>query len=211
MKCKCGEAIVCPNEPEGELYELARAVTRVVTDAKPQAARAPVVAYRAPGIEQAGEKKPLSDRAINVEIPLVILCGGLLVEIAGALLEGQSMRHAIGTLIVRLTLAPAVMMFGIFIAAKFREIDFGDFATAALKVAAICIGSSAAATLLLPLGHVLGLIGALVGLGVQFVLYFALLGMMFNLDESDTWYCVMVFFVIDVALYFGMQYAMTFG
>jgi len=221
VRCKCGETIVCPAEPEEDLYSVVPVTKPVKTAVRTVAVKDNGTALsgasgtstgakpQAP-VRRAGETEPLSDRAINVHIPLAILCVGVLVEIVGALLAGESIRHAIGMLIVRLTLAPAVMMFGIFIAANFRGIDFGDFPTAALKLAAICIGSSAAATLMLPLGQVLGFLGGLVALGVQFVLYFALLGMMFNLDESDTWYCVMVFFVIDVALYFAMQYAMSF-
>jgi hypothetical protein len=46
------------------------------------------------------------------------------------------------------------------------------------------------------------LIGGLAGLGVQFVLYFALLGALFDLDESDTWYCVWVIFLVRLAVYF---------
>jgi hypothetical protein len=42
----------------------------------------------------------------------------------------------------------------------------------------------------------------LIGLAGQFVLYFALLGALFDLDESDTWYCMMVIFLIRLLVYF---------
>jgi hypothetical protein len=46
-----------------------------------------------------------------------------------------------------------------------------------------------------PLGSLVGWIG-------EFVLYFALLGVLFDLDESDTWYCVCVIFLVRLAVYF---------
>jgi hypothetical protein len=41
-----------------------------------------------------------------------------------------------------------------------------------------------------------------VGWVAEFVLYFALLGVLFELDESDTWYCVCVIFLVRLAAYF---------
>jgi hypothetical protein len=56
--------------------------------------------------------------------------------------------------------------------------------------------------LLLPALRVIPL-GLLIGVIIQFVLYFALIGTLFKLDESDTWYVVGVVFVISVALHFA--------
>jgi hypothetical protein len=55
--------------------------------------------------------------------------------------------------------------------------------------------------LLWPLRYIICLGGLLI-LGVQFVLYFALLGALFDLDQSDTWYCVIIIFLVYLGVYF---------
>jgi hypothetical protein len=47
-------------------------------------------------------------------------------------------------------------------------------------------------------------LGGLLGLAGNFVLYFALLGALFDLEESDTWYCVWVIFLVRLAVYFAI-------
>src|SRR5207245_1514079 len=92
-----------------------------------------------------------------------------------------------------------VMLAGVLAAAKFRGISFGPFWSAVIKLAAISLAPHAAMMLLnaplmfVPLG---GLLNWVIG----FCLYFALIGALFELDQSDTWYCVMVIFVIRVAI-----------
>ena len=44
--------------------------------------------------------------------------------------------------------------------------------------------------------------GGLIVWVVEFCLYFALLGVFFDLDESDTWYCVCIIFMVSLAGYF---------
>jgi hypothetical protein len=53
----------------------------------------------------------------------------------------------------------------------------------------------------LPFGGIVAAIG-------QVVLFFVLLGMFFDLDESDTWYCLAVVFVISVAVHLGWAYVL---
>jgi hypothetical protein len=48
--------------------------------------------------------------------------------------------------------------------------------------------------------------GGIAVLIVNFILYFALLGMFFDLDESDTWYCVSVIFLVNLAVHFAMMF-----
>jgi hypothetical protein len=87
------------------------------------------------------------------------------------------------------------------LAAKARGFKLGSFGSTVLRVAALSVGPSAAFALLYPLllhipfGTLLGLVG-------EFVLYFALLGVLFDLDESDTWYCVWVIFLLRLGIYF---------
>ena len=61
----------------------------------------------------------------------------------------------------------------------------------------------AAVTLLSPvLDHII--FGSLIGFAVMFVAYFALLGALFDLDQSDTWYCICVIILVQLAVYFGL-------
>jgi hypothetical protein len=177
-------------------------------------ARKPVVSsppldYRTPRTPSPQSDSLFEDRPIDLHLPLALLGGGVLIEVVAALIHargaGASFASMLGSIGVRLIVAPAIMMVGILIAAKFREIDFGHLGVAAMKLAAICIAPTAAVTLLMPIARVIPIFGWLGLLLVQFALYFALIGTMFKIDESDTWYCVCVFFILDVALYFAMR------
>ena len=96
-------------------------------------------------------------------------------------------------------------MAGILIAARARGIDLGRFWTAVFKLAAISVVPSAAATLADPMLRYVPL-GSIVSLVGQFVLYFALIGLHFDLDQSDTWYCVGIIFLVRLTVYFGLIY-----
>src|SRR5207249_2030428 len=82
-----------------------------------------------------------------------------------------------------------------------RAIALGPFWVAVFKLAAVSVAPGATVALLtpalnfIPLGAILGWIG-------EFALYFALLGVFFDLDESDTWYCVCVIFLLNLGVYF---------
>jgi len=93
----------------------------------------------------------------------------------------------------------------LFVAAKFRGIDLGKFGPAVLKLAAVSVAPGAVFDLFFPLLNIVPLGGLIGGVGV-FVLYFALLGMFFDLDQSDTWYCVMVMFIVGVVFYLLVQH-----
>ena len=60
--------------------------------------------------------------------------------------------------------------------------------------------------LVLLLRPFLGIIpfGGLIELLILLVLFYALLGAFFDLDESDTWYCVMIWFIVWVATYLAL-------
>jgi hypothetical protein len=95
------------------------------------------------------------------------------------------------------------MLGGILLAARIRRIDLGQFWIATFKLAAITVAPAAAVDLASPLLRVIPF-GGLLGLAAEFVLYFALLGALFDLDESDTWYCVWTIFLVRLALYFAI-------
>jgi len=104
----------------------------------------------------------------------------------------------------QLVLGTAVMLIGVLVAVKFRGIALGPFWPAVLKLAAVSVAPDAVVNVLSPALAVIPL-GFLIGLVVEFCLYFALLGVFFDLDESDTWYVVCVVFVLNVGIYFGLK------
>jgi hypothetical protein len=124
------------------------------------------------------------------------------VEVGAALLRGPvpAALFAVG---INLIAGTAVMLAGIVLAARWRGIDLGGFWTAAFKLAAVAVAPSAAVTLVTPVLRVIPL-GVLLGWAGEFVLYFALLGALFDLDQGDTWYCVLVIFLVRVAVFFAM-------
>jgi hypothetical protein len=98
-----------------------------------------------------------------------------------------------------------LMLAGVMLTAKIRGIEIGSFWSAALRVAAISVAPAAVGDILMPLAWLIPF-GGLLQLGVQFVLYFALLGVLFDMDESDTWYCVMMIFLINLGIYFLLRF-----
>ena len=91
--------------------------------------------------------------------------------------------------VAELLFGTALMLAGMVLAAKRRGFSLGPIPTAIFKLAAVAVAPAAAVALVspvlrfVPLGGLWGAIGA-------FVVYFALLGALFDLDQSDTWYCV---------------------
>jgi hypothetical protein len=164
------------------------------------------LAYQTPATTEKVQKAS-DDPVIDFYMPLSLLAGGVVIETAAALIQshgtGKLLRQALLELGMGLILGTAVMLVGVWIAAKIRGIEFGAFRTAVLKLAAISVAPGAVVILALPILHLLPL-GMILGWVLQFILYFALLGALFKMDESDTWYCVCVIFVLNVCVYFGM-------
>ena len=163
---------------------------------------ASTLGYRARGDDQT---KALTDtdKIKNFQMPLWLLGGGIVIEVLALIFRGASattaLQHVGGELIV----GTIVMLAGILLAARARQINLGTFWTAVFKLAAISVAPAALADLASPLLSLLPfLVAALIGWGFQFVFYFALLGALFDLDESDTWYCVWVIFLVRLAVYF---------
>jgi hypothetical protein len=148
------------------------------------------------------------DKTLDFHLPLALIAAATLIEVAAALIRGNrspaGFTPHLTELGLHLVLGTATMLLGVLIAARFRGIALGKLPTAVMKLAAICIAPGAAVTLLSPAIAVIPF-GGLLALAGQFILYFALLGTLFHLDESDTWYCVCVIFIINVALYFMLM------
>jgi predicted small integral membrane protein len=93
-----------------------------------------------------------------------------------------------------------VMLGAMLIAAKVRGIDLGKTYVSAYKLAAVAIAPAAVMEFVNPIAQFIPF-GFIISFVVEFALFFALLGALFDMDESDTWYCVGVLFVTRVALY----------
>lgn len=140
-------------------------------------------------------------------MPLVFLCAGIAIQFLAGWWEARNSSNgparAMTSVSAELIIGTVFMMIGVFIAAKRRGFQFGPFWGAVLKLAAISVAPSAAMTLLnLPLRFLP--FGLLLNWLAGFCLYFALLGVFFELDQSDTWYCVIIIFLIKLAVALGV-------
>jgi hypothetical protein len=148
---------------------------------------------------------PLETEAIkNVYLPLGILAGGIVIEILSSIIWTHQVAATFAELAVDLTLGTAVMLAAMLIATKIRGIHLGNLGVAAYKLAAISIGPAAVMEFITPIARYIPF-GWLICLIVEFILFFALLGALFDLDESDTWYCVLTMFFTRIAFYFLLQ------
>jgi hypothetical protein len=144
----------------------------------------------------------------NLYAPLWLLGGGVAVQIIAALLAARDFAAALTYVAMVLFFGTAVMLVGILLAARWRGIDLGSFGTAVLKLAAISVAPAAVVAILSPALRFIHVLGAIAGLVIEFVLYFALIGALFDLEESDTWYCVCVIFLVRLAVYFFVLFAL---
>jgi hypothetical protein len=146
-----------------------------------------------------------TDTIRDFYMPLSLLAGGVVIEMVADIFFTGRPTAAVGNVAAQVVLGTSAMLGGIYLAAKFRGIQLGKFWTVVFKLAAISVAPSAVVDLISPLLQLLLIVGALVGLIVKFILYFALLGALFDLDQSDTWYCVCVIFLVDLVLFFGVS------
>ena len=215
VKCACGEEMICPTTPPADgdgLYDLAEpsrpAASPQAIATPSQAAANAALQYQNPRTAAETPDEYFPDKTLDFHLPLALIAAGTLVEVAAALIRGShspaGFTPHLTELGLHLVVGTATMLAGVLIAARFRGVELGKLPTAVMKLAAICIAPGAAVTLLSPAIAVIPFGGPL-ALAGQFILYFALLGTLFHLDESDTWYCVCVIFIINVALYFVLM------
>lgn len=215
VKCPCGQVMTAPSEPEpGEpdFYELADApvekisVTRLPPPAASSVAGAvpmkTTLTYATPRDAATDGFSP--EKLRDFQAPLLLLGIGLAVRLASAWIHGarspQGMRAAMIHLGVSVGAETVLLIVALLIAARFRGIHLGNPGSAILKLAALCVVPGAAVTLLYPILMLALFFGPLIGLVIEFCLYFALLGYFFDLDQSDTWFCIAVIFVVFVAV-----------
>jgi hypothetical protein len=209
-RCSCGATMSYPTtSPDADdMYDLAPQPQAIPSPAisaiQPVAPISkPTLAYRAP--KEDAKSQTDTDKIRNLQMPMWLLAGGVLIEVIANLFYNRGqLDRALIEVGIQLILGTAVMLAGILIAAKLRQIDLGSFWIAVFKLSAISVAPAALVSLATPLLIVIPF-GFLLGFIAQFILYFALLGALFDMDESDTWYCVWVIFLVRVVFYFCMM------
>jgi hypothetical protein len=214
LRCILGAVKRDPNDDPHDLAQEAEASPV----RPPRAATAPKapepLEYRSPARSDNRTPKPLDYRAPapaddtetirNLYMPLAILLAGLAIELIAAWLRSPTLRDAAVDVTLTLVVHTPILVVAMLIAARFRGIELGSLPLALLKLAALAVGPSGLVLLLRPF---LGIIpfGGLIELLILLMLFYALLGAFFDLDESDTWYCVMIWFIVWVATYLGLS------
>jgi hypothetical protein len=201
------------SEADDEIFELAPQPQAAVDATPPVDVPAqPVAPIAAPATtlayanlsEAADEDRYLAERVIDLYLPMWTITAGVVIEVALAALRGReslaSLRAEMVSVGLTLLLGTAVVVSGMFIAARLGRINLGSFWTAAFKLAAASIGAAAGATLiragLCPIP-----IAGLFAITTQFLICFALIGALFNLDHVQTWYCVIVIFLVNLLVW----------
>jgi len=194
------------HQSKENIYDLAaedpRPVIAVTPSSDPKPVLRPALGYRSKKVHAPKSADPEAIK--NLQMPMWLLGGGVVIEVVSAFLRGGGADGALIYVGVELIFGTAVMLAGILLAARLRRIDLGQFWIATFKLAAITVAPAAAVGLAYPLLRIIPFFGGLFALAGEFILYFALLGALFDLDESDTWYCVWVILIVRIAVYFAV-------
>jgi hypothetical protein len=193
---------------EDDLYEFAPQTSpppacRIPPSPIPKPKAPPTLSYQVPKDEPRTSAD--TDTIKNIYMPLGLLAGGVLIEIVDATMRSPNPGPALRTVGFDLAISTVAMLIGILLAARFRSINLGPFWIVVFKLAAISVAPSAVVDLVGPLLQLIPIVGGLLGLAVEFILYFALLGALFDLDESDTWFCLCVIFLVSLLISFGIR------
>lgn len=111
---------------------------------------------------------------------------------------------AMGFLFAYVAVKTILLALGMLMAVKMRQIAIGSIPAAALKLLAIAVAPSAAMDLVGLVTRFLPFLGFVINLVCGFIVYFALIGTFFELDQEDTWYCVKVVFVTNILVILGL-------
>ena len=125
-----------------------------------------------------------------------------MVEAVAIWLSDERFAVAVSHVLVDLLLGTAVALAAMLVEARVRQIHLGALPTVLLKLSALSITGAAAFDVCRPVAAVLPL-GGLLLLAGEFVIYFTLLGVFFDLDQSDSWYCPYVIVLVRIAVYFA--------
>jgi hypothetical protein len=189
---------------EEGIYDLASQAPRAVQTVKARRASTSAAPLEYRSNKSAVAAPVDTDTIKNLYLPLWLLGGGVVVEIVAAFLRDGLAAGALIDVGFELIVGTAVMLAGILLAARLRGLQLGSFWIAAFKLSAIAVAPAAALDLAWPILRIIPIFGGLLGLAGDFILYFALLGALFDLDEGDTWYCLWVIFIVRLAVYFAI-------
>ena len=193
---------------EDDLYDFApeappaKPPSRLRVAAPPAPGTPIVLQYRKPR-----DDKPApvdAEQIKHVYLPLWLLGGGIVVELISAVIWTHQIGPELAELSLQLTLGTGLMLLAMWITAKLRGLELGPWLMASYKLAAISVAPGAVADFMLPLTHFSFLLYLPI-LIVEFSLFFALLGALFELDTADTWLCVWIIFLVRVAFYFLLK------
>jgi hypothetical protein len=144
-----------------------------------------------------------TDTLKNFHIPLWLLVGGSVIDVISAAFWSGNPLRSVVSILVDLVFGTAFMLVGILLAAKLRHIELGNIRSALLKLAAICVAPPAAAVFISPIARFVPPV-IIVEWIVEFVMYFALLGALFDLDEADTTICIITILLVRLAVFAAM-------
>ena len=223
-RCKCGAVMFCPpaepGKEEDDLFELAP--DPVVT--KP--ASTVVLAMPAGAVPvatiAAAPSKPLSyhngpgepdksfpNKVIDLYAPLCVFGASVGIESIAILLAvnktGLPASAFAGDVVIQMAFILICLSLGVFLCAKTYQIKLGPLPSALLKLLAISVAPGTAMDLMSVPLHFLPLLGTVLNWLFGFILYFALLGVFFDMDQEDTWRCVMTIFFMRIMVLLGMN------
>lgn len=149
------------------------------------------------------------DVLINRQIPVILVGAGLAIRFIYAWWAAPSSRllpNVFGEVGLSLMLSTGLALVCVFAASYIRGFKMGSLGEAVLKLMAVSIAPSAAMLLLsVPLHFIpFGVLGVW---GIGFCLYFALLGLFFDLDQEDTWLCVILIGVVNIFVTLAVRFS----
>jgi hypothetical protein len=218
-KCKCGAVLVCPqNEPgkvEDELFDLAPDPTPPKPKLRATVAQAAVISEAGSAVgstakpalayqsRAAAKQEMFGDKTMDLYAPVFLIAGAVAVEAVAAMLNrgSTSFAAAMVSVCVDMVVTSIFILIGLLIAAKIRQIKLGPLPSAILKLFAIASAPSAVMDLLRIPFRFIPILGWLLVWVGGFMLYFALIGVFFDLDQEDTWYCVMVILLVKIVAF----------
>jgi hypothetical protein len=160
------------------------------------------VSYHRPVMPGSGELHPyFPDKVKDLYLPLWLIGGGAVVQLLSMIIStwgsANALRHTMQNFAIGMVAVTGINLVAILLAARFRGIDFGNWRVAVMKLCAVVIGASAVGALV----GTIPFFGGLFGLFAAPIAYFTLMGVMFDLDQGDTWYCVCIAFLVWLAVY----------
>jgi hypothetical protein len=185
-----------------ELYEF-KEEPKKPTRPRAASAAAPASDGVAPSLPYAAKGDGTADletRVRDFHAPLYLLAGGIVVEFGASWLlsRGRAPDEVLLRVGIEMVVWTILLLVGVLLGARLKGLALGPFWTAVWKLTALSVAPSAVqSALLLPLQFVP--LGWLVAWAVGFLTYFALLSFLFDLDQEDTWFLVVVIFGVQLA------------